>query len=158
MAFQILMNILIAVMWMFMQSSYTIGSFIFGYIIGLFALFILRRFLVSEFYLRRVWAFVKLIMLFIVELIKANIDVVKVVLKPRLNHKPGIIAVQTNLETNLEITLLAALISLTPGTVAMDFSDDSKTLYIHALDAPDKDEFIDDIHNSFERAIMEVTK
>lgn len=158
MAFQILMNILIAVMWMFMQSSYTIGSFIFGYIIGLFALFILRRFLVSEFYLRRVWAFVKLIMLFIVELIKANIDVVKVVLKPRLNHKPGIIAVQTNLETNLEITLLAALISLTPGTVAMDFSDDSKTIYIHALDAPDKDEFIDDIHNSFERAIMEVTK
>lgn len=158
MAFQILMNILIAVMWTFMQSSYTIGSFIFGYIIGLFALFILRRFLVSEFYLRRVWAFVKLIMLFIVELIKANIDVVKVVLRPKLNHKPGIIAVQTNLETNLEITLLAALISLTPGTVAMDFSDDSKTIYIHALDAPDKDEFIDDIHNSFERAIMEVTK
>ena len=158
MAFQILMNILIAVMWMFMQSSYTVGSFIFGYIIGLFVLFILRRFLVSEFYFRRVWAFIKLISLFIVELTKANIDVMKVVLRPKFNHTPGIIAVRTNLETDLEITLLAALISLTPGTVSMDFSDDSKTIYIHALNVQDKDEFIDDIHNSFERAIMEVTK
>lgn len=158
MAFQILINVLIAVMWMFMQSSYVIGSFIFGYMIGIFVLFILRRFLVFDFYLRRVWALVKLIMLFIVELIKANIDVVKVVLRPKANHKPGIVAVRTNLETNVEITLLAALISLTPGTVSMDFSDDSKTIYIHALDVPNKDEFIDDIHNSFERAIMEVTK
>jgi multicomponent Na+:H+ antiporter subunit E len=97
-------------------------------------------------------------MLFIVELTKANIDVMKVVLRPKQNHKSGIVAVQTNLETNVEITLLAALISLTPGTVSMDFSDDSKTIYIHALDVPNKDEFIEDIHHSFERAIMEVTK
>jgi len=158
MAFQILINVLIAVMWIFMKSSYTVGSFIFGYMIGIFVLFILRRFLIFDFYLRRVWAFVKLIMLFIVELIKANIDVMKVVLRPKSNHTPGIIAVQTNLETNVEITLLAALISLTPGTVSMDFSDDSKTIYIHTLDVPNKDEFIDDIHDSFERAIMEVTK
>ena len=158
MAFQILINVLIAVIWMFMQSSYVIGSFIFGYMIGVFVLFILRRFLVFDFYLRRVWAIIKLIMLFIVELTKANIDVMKVVLRPKANHKSGIVAVQTKLDSNVEITLLAALISLTPGTVSMDFSDDSKTIYIHALDVPNKDEFIADIHNSFERAIMEVTK
>lgn len=158
MAFQILINTLIAVMWLFMQSSYTVGSFIFGYMIGLFVLFILRRFLVFHFYLHRVWALIKLIILFIIELIKANIDVVKVVLRPRLNHQPGIVAVTTRLESNVEITLLAALISLTPGTVSMDFSDDSKTIYIHALDIPNKDEFIADIHNTFEKAIMEVTK
>lgn len=158
MAFQILINVLIAVMWMFMQNSYTVGSFIFGYMIGIFVLFILRRFLVFNFYLRRVWALIKLIMLFIVELTKANIDVMKIVLRPKANHKSGIVAVRTNLDSNVEITLLAALISLTPGTVSMDFSDDSKTIYIHALDVPNKDEFIADIHNSFERAIMEVTK
>lgn len=158
MAFQILINVLIAIMWMFMQSSYTVGSFIFGYMIGIFVLFILRRFLIFNFYLRRVWALIKLIMLFIVELTKANIDVMKVVLRPKANHKPGIVAVQTSLESDVEITLLAALISLTPGTVSMDFSDDSKTIYIHALDIPNKDELIADIHHSFERAIMEVTK
>lgn len=158
MAFQILVNIVLAVSWMFLQNSYTLISFIYGYMIGVFILFILRRFLIFDFYLQRVWAIIKLLTLFIVELIKANIDVIKVVLSPKLTNQPGIVAVTTKLESDFEITLLAALISLTPGTVSMDFSEDSKTIYIHALHVPDKEEMIEQIHNSFERAIMEVTK
>src|SRR5690625_3487555 len=111
-----------------------------------------------RFYLHRVWAIIKLIMLFIIELIKANIDVIKIVLRPKLNNEPGIVAVTTRLESDAEITLLAALISLTPGTISMDFSEDSKTIYIHAIDVPDKEEMIEEIHDTFERAIMEVTK
>ena len=158
MAFQILVNIIIAITWIFLQNNYTMPSFIFGYSIGLFILFILRRFLVFDFYLRRVWAIIKLIMLFIIELIKANIDVIKTVLSPKLTNQPGIVAVTTKLESDVEITLLAALISLTPGTISMDFSADSKTIYIHALNVPDKEEMIEDIHNTFERAIKEVTR
>jgi len=158
MAFQIVVNILMAVIWIFLQSNYTATSFIVGYMIGILILFMLRRFLVSDFYVHQVWAIIKLIMLFIIELIKANIDVIKVVLRPKLNHQPGIVAVTTRLESDAEITLLAALISLTPGTISMDFSEDSKTIYIHAIDVPDKEEMIKDIHDTFERAIMEVTK
>lgn len=158
MAFQILVNILTAVMWMFLQNSFTPASFVFGYFIGILILFILRRFLIFDFYLRKLWAIVKLLFLFVVELTKANVDMVKVVLRPKLNHQPGIVAVRTELESNVEITLLAALISLTPGTVSMDFSEDSRTIYIHSIDVPDKDEMIEQIHSSFERAIMEVTK
>jgi|SRR5699024_7231818 len=158
MAFQIVVNILIAVIWIFLQNSYTFTDFMFGYLIGILILFILRRFLVFDFYLSRVWAIIKLIMLFISELIKANIDVVKVVLNPKLDNQPGIFAVRTKLESEVEITLLAALISLTPGTISMDFSDDSRTIYIHAIDMPDKEEMINDIHDTFEQAIMEVTK
>lgn len=158
MAFQILINLLIAILWVFLNSNFTVGSFIFGYLMGIILLFVLRYFFEFDFYLRRVWAFIKLCILFAVELTKANVDMVRVVLRPRLDHKPGIIAVRTKLETELEISLLAALISLTPGTIAMDFSDDNKTLYIHAIDVEDEDEFRDDIHNSFERAILEVTE
>jgi len=158
MAFQILVNMLIAVMWTFLQNNYTATSFLTGYIIGILILFILQRFLVFDFYFKRVWAIIKLIMLFIIELIKANIDVIKIVLSPKLTNEPGIVAVRTNLESNVEITLLAALISLTPGTVSMDFSKDNKTIYIHSLDVPDKEEMIEQIHRTFERAIMEVTK
>ena len=160
MAFKILLNILIAVLWMFLQSSFTPASFVFGYLLGILILYLMRKFLVVSFDLRKVrpWAAVKLFFLFVVELTKANIDMVKVVLKPRMDHQPGIVAVRTKLDTEIEITLLAALISLTPGTVSMDFSPDNKTIYIHAIDVPDKDEMIEDIHNSFERAIMEVTK
>lgn len=160
MMLKILTYIFVAVIWMFLQNSFTPATFVFGLFIGFIILLILRRFLVFDYPLRRLdlWAMVKLFFLFIIELTKANIDMVKVVLKPKLNHQPGIVAVRTRLETELEISLLAALISLTPGTVSMDFSKDNKTIYIHSIDVPDKDELIDDIHNSFEKAIMEVTK
>ena len=92
------------------------------------------------------------------ELIKANIDVVKVVLSPKQNHQPGIVAVETKLKTDFEISILAAIITLTPGTISMDFSPDGKTIYVHAIDVPDKQAMIKDIQDSFEKAIMEVTK
>ena|SRR5699024_3821899 len=158
MALQILVNIIIAVTWMLLQNSFTATSFFLGFVVGMLILFILRRFLVFDFYMNRVWALFKLIILFIIELIKANIDVVRIVLSPKLKNQPGIVAVETRLESNVEITVLAALISLTPGTISMDFSADSKTIYIHSLNVPDKEEMIEQIQNSFECAIMEVTK
>lgn len=105
----------------------------------------------------RAWAVIKLIMLFGVELIKANVAMVKIVLQRQLRHQPGIVAFETRLTSQVEITLLAALISLTPGTVSMDFSADGQTIYIHAIDVPNKAALIKDIQQSFERAIMEVT-
>src|SRR5699024_1628713 len=158
MAIQILFNFLIALIWMFLQNDFSFTSFLLGYMIGIIILFVLRRFLLFRFYIHRVWAIFKLIIIFIIELTKANIDVVKIVFTPKLKNKPGIVAMETELTTEVEITLLAALISLTPGTISMDFSADNKTLYIHALDIQDKKQMIEEIRNSFERAIMEVTK
>jgi multicomponent Na+:H+ antiporter subunit E len=153
-----MVNLLIAVIWMFLQDSYLMSTFLFGFILGVLILFTLRRFFEFDFYFRRVYAFIKLMLLFLRELVKANIDVVKVVIKPRLDNRPGIIAVDTNLETEIEIATLAALITLTPGTVSMDFSADGKTIFVHALDVDDRDEMVADIKESFEKAIMEVTR
>lgn len=155
---QFLVNLLIALIWMFLQNSYLLTTFVFGFIIGLFILFVLRRFFEYDFYFRRVFAFVKLVGVFLIEMIKANVDMVKVVLQPSLKNKPGIIAVETELETEIEIATLAALITLTPGTVSMDFSADGRTIFVHSIDVDDKDEIIADIRNNFEKAIMEVTK
>lgn len=158
MAFQILINILMAVIWMLLQNSYSIVDFLFGYIIGILILFALRRFLVFDFYFRRVWAFIKLTIVFFKELVLANIDMIKIILKPKMDIKPGIVAIPTQLETDLEITLLAALITLTPGTLSMDFSDDSSLIFVHAIDIDSKEDTIRDILDSFEKAILEVTE
>ncbi|MEK4564473.1 Na+/H+ antiporter subunit E [Alkalihalobacillus sp. FSL R5-0424] len=158
MAIQIVLNLIAAVAWMLFQNSFTFVDFVIGYIIGIVALFLARPLLGYTFYMRRVVAAIKLFLLFLKELVVANIDVLKVVLSPKLNVSSSIIAVPTQLETKGEITLLAVLITLTPGTLSMDFSDDSQTIYIHALDAPDREQFIKDIQQTFERAIMEVTR
>jgi multicomponent Na+:H+ antiporter subunit E len=158
MPFQILLNIGLAIIWMLLRNDFSALEFFIGYVVGIALLFVLRRFLEFDFYFRRVIAIFKLIILFLWELILANIDVIKIVLSPKLNIQPGIIAVPTKLKTDWEVTLLASLISLTPGTLSMYFSEDGKTIFVHSIHVPDKDAMIKQIHNTFERAIMEVTQ
>ncbi|MFD2759493.1 Na+/H+ antiporter subunit E [Lentibacillus juripiscarius] len=158
MAFQIVINLIIAVMWMFLSESYTPASFIAGYALGILLLLLLNRFIPDTFYLRRVWRITKLIGLFIKELISSNIDIVKLVYKRDPEFEPGIFAMPTDLKNDWEITLLANLISLTPGTLSVAVSDDNAYLYIHAMDIDDIDDSIHDIKNTFEKAISEVTQ
>lgn len=156
MAFQILLNFFIAVIWMFMNSSLTATTFIIGYLIGLILILITRRFFKSRLYIWRLWAAIKLTLLFFKELTLSNISVLMLVIRPKLNLQPMIFALPTELEHDWEITLLSSLITLTPGTIVLHVSDDQRTLYIHAIDVDDVDEAIDSIKNSFEKAIMEV--
>ena len=74
---------------------------------------------------------------------------------PRMDLKPGIFAYRLKLDRNFEITLLANLITLTPGTLSVDVSPDRKTLFVHAIDCSDPEKNRRDIAEGFERAIME---
>ncbi|SDK52638.1 Na+/H+ antiporter subunit E [Sediminibacillus albus] len=158
MPFQILLNILIAVMWMFMSESYTFSTFFSGYLIGILLLLVLQRFIPDAFYMERVIKVFKLMILFTKELILSNIEIVKLVYKPKLDIKPGIFALPTELKSDWEITLLANLISLTPGTLSIAVSDDNSLIYVHAMHLEDTEAAITDIKETFEKAIMEVTR
>ena len=71
---------------------------------------------------------------------------------------PGIFSLETHLDGDWEITALAMLITLTPGSVAMEVSPDGKILYVHAIDIPDAKRTVIKSINAFEKAIMEVTR
>ncbi|EZH67858.1 Na+/H+ antiporter subunit E [Geomicrobium sp. JCM 19038] len=158
MGFQFLINILIMLLWASLQQSYHSSDLLIGFVIGAIIVYFLRGALNQTFYMRKVWALTKLVGLFIKELVTANYDMIKIVLNPRLNKdiKPGIIAVPTTLKYDWEITVLSMLVTLTPGTLTMDYSSDARTLYIHSMHVDDRQKVIDDITNSFERAIREV--
>src|SRR5699024_1105033 len=113
MAIQILFNFIIALICMFLQNSFSFSNFLLGYTIGIVILFVLRRFLIFNLYIKRLWTILKLVVIFIIELTKANIGVVKIVFSPKLQTEPGILAVEPNLTTDVDIPLLATLISLT---------------------------------------------
>lgn len=158
MAFQLLLNVFIAFVWMFMSTSLTASTFIIGYLIGLILIMMMRRFFKDRLYISRLWAFIKLTLLFFKELLLSNISVLRVVLRPKLDIQPMIFALPTDLEHDWEITLLSSLITLTPGTIVLNVSDDQRILYIHAIDVDDVAEAIDSIKNSFEKAIKEVSR
>ncbi|WP_010273207.1 Na+/H+ antiporter subunit E [Paenibacillus senegalensis] len=158
MALQALINFIIAFTWMFLHNDWSSSTFVVGYVIGIGIIWILRRFWPGELYLVRLWAALKLLLLFIRELILSCWTVIKQVLQPRMTNRPGIFAYSTSLKTNWEITLPSCLISLTPGTLTLEVSSNNKTLYIHAMDVKEVESLTSQIRGTFEKAIMEVTR
>lgn len=158
MAFQIILHLVLSFVWMFLSSNYSVSGFFIGYLLGLVGLLMVKKMLPGRLYFEKIWAFIKLTILFIKELILANIAVFKVAIKPSLDIQPAFFKYETTLTKDWEITLLSSLITLTPGTVVVHISDDSKTLYIHCIDVDDIDATIASIRDSFEKAILEVSR
>lgn len=80
---------------------------------------------------------VRLTLAFFAELLLSAVSVAKEAWRPRLALRPAVVAVPLDVTSDLEITVLSSLISLTPGTLSLDVSPDRKTLYVHALVADD---------------------
>ena len=76
--------------------------------------------------------------------------------KPKL--RPAIIAYPLTLTTDAQITLFANMITLTPGTLSVDVSDDRRTLFIHTIDLGDRERFIGDLAAGFETRVLEVLR
>jgi multicomponent Na+:H+ antiporter subunit E len=95
---------------------------------------------------------------FVKELVAANLRVAYDVLTIRHHMKPGVVAIPLDVETDLEITLLANLITLTPGTLSLDVSHDRKVLYVHGMYIEDIHGFRKSIKEGFERRVMELLR
>ncbi|WP_156291141.1 Na+/H+ antiporter subunit E [Oceanobacillus salinisoli] len=158
MAFQIIINLIVGFLWMFLSESYTMPSFITGFIFGILLLFVLRRFIPGEFYFKKVLNILKLTLVFIKEVIVSNIDMLKYIYSPKKIAEPGIFSLPLDVKSNWEITILATLISLTPGTLSVAVSENNETLFIHAMNIEDVNESIRSIKDTFEKLIMEVTR
>lgn len=158
MALQILLNFFLAGVWMFMTNSFSPTGFAIGFLVGLLLLIVMRKFFSHRLYLSRIWSVISLFFLFLKELVLSSISVFKLVIQPRLSIRPAVFELETELKRDWEVTLLAALITLTPGTLVIGISDDQKKLYIHAIDFEDIDDAVSSIKNTFERAIMEVSR
>ena len=93
---------------------------------------------------------------FIVELIKSNLDVARRVLSPSLPINPGIVDVKTKLKSPMARMILTNSITLTPGTLTVDIIDD--TIFIHWIDvsSEDRDEATKKIVKRFENIISKI--
>lgn len=158
MSLQVLLNFFLALVWMFMTVSFTPSGFAIGFLVGLGVIALMRRFFSKRLYILRVWALFSLFLLFLRELFLSSVQVLAIVIRPNMDIKPAIFEMETELNTDWQITLLSALITLTPGTLVIGISEDQKRLYIHSLDFTNIDDAVSSIKNTFERAILEVSR
>jgi len=133
-------------------------TFFTGFIVGTGIIFLMHRFFGSQFYLKRLLSVVKLLFIFISELTKSSLLVLTQILRPRLKIKPGIFKYETVLRSDLEITMISLLLTLTPGSVVMEVMSEGNIMYVHAMDVENERDAILNQLKNFEKAIMEVTR
>ena len=155
----LLLNILLALAWVALTGQFTLVNFVTGLALGLGMIWLGQRAMVPEgraSYAGQVRRAVGLIAFFGWELVLSNLRVAADVLRPRLRVKPAVVAIPLDDDTNVEITLLANLITLTPGTLSLDVSDDRRVLYVHSIHVDDVEEFRRGIKRDFEYRVREV--
>jgi len=160
MAMQFILNLFIAALWLLLQDEVTpqFSTFLMGFIVGMGILYAMHRFYGTQFYLRRVFSIIKLLCLFNWELFLSSYSVLKQITTPKLNITPGIFTYKTALKGDWEITALALLLTLTPGSVVMEVSEEGDVFYIHAMDIEQSKDAVIRSIGKFELAIMEVTR
>lgn len=153
-----LMNILLALVWMALTGQFDFINFVFGFVVSFFSLLVIARGNQERGYFYRLPKIIGFFFFFLKELVKANLEVAYDVITPSFYMKPGIVKIDLDAETDLEITLLANLITLTPGTLSLDVSDDRKVLYVHAMYIRDREQFVQSIKQGFEKRLLEILR
>lgn len=150
--------VILALIWASVTGEFSGLNLLFGGLIGGVVVLFLRNALVGRRSLRRARRIIALIWLFLVELLLSALRVAVLVVKPNLKAilRPTIVSVPLTVKTDWQITLLANLITLTPGTLSIDLSEDRTVLFVHALTVDDQQDLISGIVNGFERKIIGV--
>ncbi len=154
----LLLNVLLALAWVALTGEFSPANFVVGFLFGYAALWMTQHMVGQTSYFRKIRTVIRFACFFMWEVVKANMKVAYDVLSPRQRITPGIIAIPLEAKTDAEITFLANLITLTPGTLSLDVSEDRRVLYIHAMYVENADQFRQEIKDGLERRLLDMLR
>ena len=149
------LNLLLAGGWCALSGTFDLGTFLMGFLLAFAALSLSSPVFGRTAYFKRVLLTARLGAYFLYELTVSSLQVAWDVITTAQGSRPGIVAVPLDLDEPAQITVLANLISLTPGTLSLDVSPDGRTLYVHEMFLDDADETRGQIKTGFERLVRE---
>lgn len=150
-------NLLLTFIWVALTGNFEFSNYLFGFVLSFLMLWVITTGQ-KEKYFTLVPRIIGFVLFFLYELIKANLQVAYEVITPGFRMTPGIVKVPLDVKSDIGITLLANLISLTPGTLSLDVSNDRKVLFVHAMYIKDPESFTQSIKNGFEKRLMQILK
>ncbi len=150
-----LLNILLSLLWAAISGSFSAVTLGVGFVLGYLVVVAARPALGPSAYYTGLWRGLAFALFYVWELVVSSVRVAYDVLTPRFHMRPGVIGLPLEARTDLEITALANLISLTPGTLSLDVSPDRRTLYIHAMYIDeDTEQLCAALKNNIERRVL----
>ena len=154
----LVLNLFLALGWALVTGSFTAWTFVVGFALGYLALWIVRPLYGPTGYFERFWLLLRLIGYFLYELVLSSLSVAWDSISPRHRSRPGIVAIPLDVRSDVEILVLANLVSLTPGTLSLEVSEDRRTLYVHAMFVEDAESVRARIKGGIERRLLEMTR
>ena len=151
------LTLILAIVWMLLQNEVSAGMAVFGIILGIiipWGTSIWWPDTPKGFRLSKMITYSFMVMW---DILVANIPVAWIVLTvPNAKLKPAWIVIPLELREPEAITVLAGTITLTPGTVSADLSDQGHSLLVHVLHTDDPDAVRDEITTRYQRRLLEI--
>ena len=149
-------SVLMAAAWLLLQQSVAVPQLITAAVLALVVPRLLHGFLGPAIHPRSFGTSVRLILLVLWDIVVANLTVARIVLSPTSNPQPAWVPVPLDAQSPTAITLLAAIITMTPGTVSCVVDDERRVILVHALDCQDVAALAADIKARYEAPLKEI--
>jgi multicomponent Na+:H+ antiporter subunit E len=150
----LLANILLALAWTALQGALSLANLVVGYLLGYIVLQVLTRGgVLPRRYAGKVGTFLGLFAFLVYELVLANIRLAIDVVRPNSTMRPAVVRVPLDVQSDAEILMFSALLNLTPGSIALDVSEDRTTMYVHVMHMETPEQARDDMKTGFERRV-----
>jgi multicomponent Na+:H+ antiporter subunit E len=150
------LNLLLALVWAGWLGEWNLVHLVIGFVLGYVVLWLFQPVLGRSPYFGKLPRAIGFMAFFVGELVVSSLRVTWDVVTPRARRRPGIVAVPLDLTSDGAITLLAAVITLTPGSLGVDVSADRSTLYVHEMFVDDPERVRERIKRGFERRVKEL--
>lgn len=155
-----LLNLIIGFLWRVFVPLMGGFDYLIGLLVGLIALGVINR----E-YGRRAFHTISFFFYVLWQIIVSNVILAWTIIQPKEKMderiRPAIVAVPLTVSRNLEIMLLASVITLTPGTISIDLGKNAlgqQVLYVHNINLEDASAFRREIKEGFEARILRFTR
>lgn len=153
-----LLSFVLLVIWLLLHNTLAPGHIVLGSILAILIPYASSTFWPERVCLQRPAVLIKFIIRVVLDILIANVLVGRMILGPNHKLQPAFIRYKLQLKSPLAISALANTISLTPGTVSCDLSADRRYLLIHSLHVDDLEATVLEIHQRYEKPLMEVVK
>jgi len=149
-------SLLLFTIWLLLNNSLSAGHLLLATILAIIIPWAVNSMTTDRPRIQKPMLAISYLFLVLKDILSANFTVALLVIGPVKKLNPGFIAVPLDITSELGITLLASTVSLTPGTVSADISEDQKWLYIHALHLENSEALIAEIKSRYEAPLKEI--
>ncbi len=151
-----LLSVLLLLLWLLLNNSAAPGHIVLGTVLGLLIPLFTRRVWPTPLLLARPGLLLPYAGRVFGDIIVANFAVARIVLGPAEAVRPGFVRVPLDLQGDFPLTMLASVVSLTPGTVSADIAEERDHLLVHALSVDDEEALVQLIQTRYEAPIKEI--